>query len=447
MKRPLIWALSTALLGACQTAVRHAPDHVADAASAAALRRPDALARYLEAAAATNAASHGEWPQRAQRLAFAEAALGLYNEAVRHFPLTERADAPPDLPTSASHRTEPAADVVARLAETRRLVLVNEAHHDVATRRLTLSLLPRLRALGFSHFAVESLDPGDTGLQRRGHALESSGFYVDEAVFGEIIREALRLGFVPVAYEHRGADRSMAARERGQAEALARVLASDPAARVFVHAGYAHIDKGPGRLGNAEPMAAVLAALTGITPLSIDQTVLRSSGAGRESALATALIDAFSPIEPVALVALVARNGDQAWSARAQWHDVSVLLPRPGLDEGRPTWLDLDGARQAWPIDAGLCAGIIPCSVSAHRAGEPDAAVVADRYAFMEPAARSMLYLRPGRYRLVARDAAGVALAAPRSIEVRRTRDIGIDRDAGRALPSPASTPFPRRDP
>ena len=37
-------------------------------------------------------------------------------------------------------------------------------------------------------------------------------------------------------------------------------------------------------------MAAVLAAATGITPLSIDQTVLRSSGAGRESALAAALM-------------------------------------------------------------------------------------------------------------------------------------------------------------
>ncbi len=417
MTRRLACVCLAVLLGACQADVRRAPEASSDVGGAqAAVRGPDALARYLEAAAATNAASHAEWPMRAQRLAFAEAALGLYNEAVRHFPLNERADVPPGLPTQTTHRSEAAADVVATLAAGRRLVMVNEAHHDVATRRLTLSLLPRLRALGFTHFAVESLDPDDTGLQHRGHALETSGYYVNEPVFGEILREALRLGFVPVAYEHRGSDRSMAARERGQAEALARVLAREPAARVVVHAGYAHIDKGPGRLGTAEPMAAVLAAATGITPLSIDQTVLRSSGAGRESALASVLIDAFAPTAPIVLVA---RDGGQAWSARPHWHDVSVLLPRPALEDGRPAWLDLDGARRPWPIDAGLCAEAIPCSVSAHRAGEADNVVVADRYAFLQAGARSTLYLRPGRYRLVARDASGAAIAAPRPIVVR----------------------------
>ena len=417
MRRRLTCIGLAALLGACQADVRRAPPAAsgADRADSTA-RRPDALARYLEAAAATNAASHADWPQQAQRLAFAEAALGLYNEAVRHFPLNERADVPADLPAPATHDAESAVEVVTRLAAGHRLVMVNEAHHDVATRRLTLALLPRLRALGFTHFAVESLDPADTGLRARGHALETSGYYVNEPVFGEILRESLRLGFVPVAYEHRGSDRSMAARERGQADALARVFTHDPDARVFVHAGYAHIDKGPGRLGSAEPMAAVLAAATGITPLSIDQTVLRSSGAGRESALAAALIDAFAPAAPVALVA---RDGGQAWSARPHWHDVSVLLPRPALDDGRPDWLDLDGARKPWPIDADLCAGTIPCSISAHRAGEPDTVVVADRFAFMEAGARSQLHLRPGRYRLVARDANGAAIATPRPIVVR----------------------------
>lgn len=43
-----------------------------------------------------------------------------------------------------------------------------------------------------------------------------------------------------------------------------RVLARDPDARLFVHAGYAHIDKATGRLGNTEPIAVKLAKLTGM---------------------------------------------------------------------------------------------------------------------------------------------------------------------------------------
>jgi len=38
-------------------------------------------------------------------------------------------------------------------------VLINEAHHVPQHRALTLRLLHRLRPLGFTHFAAETLDP------------------------------------------------------------------------------------------------------------------------------------------------------------------------------------------------------------------------------------------------------------------------------------------------
>lgn len=40
-----------------------------------------------------------------------------------------------------------------------------------------------------------------------------------------------------------------------------------------------------------------------------------------------------------------------------------------------------------------------PCVIDAHVFDEPDTAVAADRYAFMQGDVVSKLYLRPGRYR------------------------------------------------
>lgn len=380
-------------------------------------KRPPLLASYLELATAVNTAAESEWSMLAQRLAFVEASLGLYHEAVRHFPLNENLRVRGALPTSATHRATDAAEAISTLAAQRRIVMVNEAHHDVATRRLTLELLQRLRAIGFTHFAVEALNADDRGLQARGYPTETSGYYINEPVFGEIVREALRLGYRIVEYEYRGTDKAQQARETGQARNIQqRVFATDPGARLFVHAGYAHVDKAKGRLWNAEPMAMRLAAMSGITPLSIDQTELRSAGVARESAPTKALIEAFAPRRPVVLLGLA---DSSPWSANPDAHDVSVLLPRPALDEARPDWLDLEGRRKPWPIDIEHCAGIRPCLISAQHAGEADDAVAADRYAFVDSVTATSLFLRPGRYRLGVTDSEGRALARMRTITVR----------------------------
>jgi hypothetical protein len=62
-------------------------------------------------------------------------------------PLKSHVAADTTLPTAAEWKTADAADVINTLATDRRLVLINEAHHDAHTRQLTLPLLPRLRAL------------------------------------------------------------------------------------------------------------------------------------------------------------------------------------------------------------------------------------------------------------------------------------------------------------
>ncbi|TAL97407.1 MAG: hypothetical protein EPN69_03230 [Rhodanobacter sp.] len=101
--------------------------------------------------------------------------IGLYNEAIRDFPLESRIPTGITLPTLAQWKTADPADVIARLAADRRPVLINEAHHDAHTRLLTLALLPRLRALGFNYFAAEALSSKDKNLMQRGYPVNDSG--------------------------------------------------------------------------------------------------------------------------------------------------------------------------------------------------------------------------------------------------------------------------------
>src|SRR3546814_5987426 len=119
--------------------------------------------------------------------------LGLYNEAIRDFPLKSHTSPDTTLPTLAEWKSADAAEVITKLAAGRQLVLINEAHHDAHTRQLTLALLPRLRALGFNYFAAVALSGNDAQLMQRGYPVKDSGTeYLHEPSYGDIVRMADR---------------------------------------------------------------------------------------------------------------------------------------------------------------------------------------------------------------------------------------------------------------
>lgn len=349
-----------------------------------------------------------------QLLAAVEAELGLYPEAIRDFPFDNRVSYDGPLPQPDQWQASDAADTIVRLAAGRRIVMVNEAHHDARTRALTLALLPRLKAAGFTHFAAEALHDVDPDLAKRGYPTPASGSqYLHEPLYGEIVRQALKLGFVVVPYESDAA--TMAEREAGQARQLYRkVFQADPKARLFIHAGYAHIDKTPGNLGlGVEPMAMRLRELTGFDPLSIDQTRWRDIGFSAGKDPYRQLIALYRPQKAVVLTR---RDNGSAWTADPARHDVDVLLPGPG-HQRRPRWLDLDGRRVSHLITTDLCSGHLPCVIEARYASESNDAIPADRYTFLVPDSMNSLYLYPGQYRLHAWDREGHTLAE-RTIEI-----------------------------
>jgi hypothetical protein len=346
-----------------------------------------------------------------QLLATVEDELGLYDEAMNDFPFDNRVQTPVTLPAAADWTSADAATEIAKLATDRRIVLINEAHHDAHTRELTLALLPKLRAEGFTYFAAEALVNGDTELMQRGYPILNSGSeYLHEPIYGQIIREAIRLGFKVVAYES-DAD-ALSERESGQAQLLYRqVFKNDPKAKLFVHAGYAHIDKAVGNLGKSiKPMAMQLKQLTGFDPLSIDQTRWRDIGPMPKKDLYNQLTAAFPVDKPSVLLS---RQNGSVWSSDPDRHDVDVILP-PSGHQRRPHWLELGGTRQTRVISSEICQRQLPCLVEAHYASESDDSIPADRYVFLTDNNMNSLYLWPGEYRISSRDREGRKLSERR---------------------------------
>jgi hypothetical protein len=399
---------------------------------------PNGLIRYTYLTSAIPQLQGDDKALAQQLLATVDSELGLYNEAVMTFPFDNRI-APPrsvPLPNLDEWHSVDAADAVAEAAADRTIVMVNEAHHDAHTRELTLALLPRLRALGYRYFAAEALGDKDPDLMQRGYPTDQTGSeYLMEPLYGEIIRQAIRLGYIIVPYDPQNAD--MKDREADEARALyEKVFAKDPQAKLFVHAGYSHIDKVPGNLdGDTQPMAVQLKRLTGHDPLSVDQVQFRDVAVGGlDFGFYSNLVVRFQPQGPIVLRN---RHTNAIWSSDAASHDITVILP-PAVDRDvdvngvmradvlrkkvilprlpfdpnqRPGWLSLGNKRTPFRINLDLCGGQLPCVVDAYYPNEPDASVPADRYTFIRSRSHNELYLYPGRYRLRAWNASGATLS------------------------------------
>ncbi|TAN07275.1 MAG: hypothetical protein EPN38_06145 [Rhodanobacteraceae bacterium] len=369
-----------------------------------------------------------------QYLSWYQSFLGDYKDAELSFSIEQK----PLADDAASPLTEPgwhalpALAYLPQLAKNYRVVFLNEAHNIALTRTLTVRLLKPLRKEGFNVFAVETLYQADVAaLNKRGYATAASGFYTREPIYAEMVRTALKLGYKVVAYEadpyHTGD-----AREAQQAENLWNVLKDDPHARLVVNAGYAHIQK-TGKFLGARSMAEHFIADSGITPLSVEQTVLiPHQDQSMNHPDYGAIIAAVQPAWPIVFV----DKQGKPWSLRPGY-DVSVIFPPEHFVYGRPTWAGLWGARVPYTIDGNVCQRHWPCLVAARYTSEGADAVPADRMV-LDPiplmtvndikittgnysTPLGELFLRPDhRYRLTVSDEAGRQIGST-VIDVRRT--------------------------
>jgi len=325
-------------------------------------------------------------------------------------------------PLAGAYTAKPALDEIANLAKGRKAVFFNEAHNVPLTRTLTVELLPKLRAEGFTYFAAETVYSSDTDLQKRGYPIPKSGFYTMEPISAEMVRTAIKLGFKVVGYESEK-EGNGDVREYDQAKNLyERVFKNDPNARVVVNAGYAHIQEN-GRYLGGQSMAQHFRKLSGIDPLTVEQTMLIEHPPGTENhPYYHAVVDSVKPTAPIVFV----DKDGKPWSLKAKAYDVSVIFPVDQLQNDRPTWLDLGGLRKPYFVSgSSFCQNEYPCLIEARYADEGDDAIPADRLVLnpVEKAerledrlikghgeAQASLYLRPGRYHVLSTNEANRVL-------------------------------------
>lgn len=274
--------------------------------------------------------------------------VGEYDEAKSIYPLKQEAERNPT--KTGFIYALPANATVRALARGTRAVFVNEAHAIPRSRAAIYTLLQPLREEGYTYLAIEGLtvmasDENacsdamifDEGLSGRGYPLRKTGFYVREPIFGEVVREALRLGFKIVAYETSDTSyNSIGEREQRLAQNLACVFKNNPDARVLTIAGFGHIAESSSTGAADGMMAARFKRITNIDPLTINTTALLGSP---ESAFQ--FIDK-DGVNSSSQGYLLYDEGGRLYGSE----DYDLIMVFPGsLGRGSigPSWLDLGG--------------------------------------------------------------------------------------------------------
>ena len=179
-----------------------------------------------------------------------------------------------------------------------------------------------------------------------GFARQSTGHYIQDPVFAGYLREAVRIGYRPIAYEQLPTQRpgggGIAAREAAQTANLLAALTAYPGAKMLIHVGHGHLAEVamPRDDGREEWMGAQLKRATGVDPLTIDQTFLTDLSPQARAAY------------PVAAAKVGTRPGVffaggaplvLGWPAGAV--DLQVVHPARAYRWGRPIWLQALGGR------------------------------------------------------------------------------------------------------
>lgn len=314
-----------------------------------------------------------------------------------------------DLAAYEGASAEDAIAAIVERARATRIVIVNEAHDSPRDRAFILKVAEALKPLGFTHYAAETfanqtpeMASAALGwLVEEGYPIRSTGTYTTDPMFSFLVRRAMALGYQPVAYEipftpelaALSPEESIAVREQTQAENLARsIAAAGPDAKFLIHVGYGHAAERPVSAEAVPWMAARLANLTGIDPLTVDQTqVTENDRSPANRALHAALAPRFEGRSAVFF-----RDG-RAIATRQLGHavDLQVVHPTAMAVDGRPDWLH-DTGRRAVAIPAELMPTEGRRLVQAFIAGEAEDAVPLDQALVEAGQAAPVLYVPAG---------------------------------------------------
>ncbi len=293
------------------------------------------------------------------------------------------------------HRPVNAQSYILARAVREQIIVINEAHHNPRHRVFTGSLLEGLYEKGYRYLGLEGIF--DSLVNERNYAIAESGYYTREPEFGNLVREARRLGFIVFGYEAppgiNGKEREIA-----QARNIQRFIDANPPGKLIVHCGFDHVyeDK---VAGWEKAMAGRLKEYTGVDPFTVDQ--VRYSERSRSDIshyflYATQEKQSFVLVDPDSTVF----NG----FSEPRQTDIAVVHPLTDYKDGRPDWLSDGRTEYRLPAER-RSSYAYPVLILAYRAGEYESGgIPADLAEIGAQEDNRPLCLQKGAYTIVVLD-------------------------------------------
>ncbi len=232
-----------------------------------------------------------------------------------------------------------AAEYIIQESQKNQVVMINEAHHNSMHRAFTKSLLQRLFDNGYKNLGLEALENGDyfdSALDNRGYPIQTTGYYTKAPQFGDLVREAIKIGYNVFAYENIGSG-SGKFREIEQAKNIQKVIDSRPNEKFLIHCGFAHLMEGT-YASWEKAMAGRLTEYTGINPLTINQVEYSERS---KAEFNHPLLKALDIKESSILID--EDNNPLKYERGEAWADIAVLHPNTEYVNDRPNWLFENG--------------------------------------------------------------------------------------------------------
>ena len=228
-----------------------------------------------------------------------------------------------------------ATDYIIEQAIKNQVIIINEAHHNSFHRTFTKSLLQKLFDNGYSNLGLEALGNGeylDSTLNNRKYPILKTGHYIKDPQFGNLVREALEIGYELFAYENmeKGSGKP---REIEQAKNIEKVINSKPNEKFLIHCGFAHAYEGTYKAWE-KAMAGRLTEYTGINPLTINQVIYSEKSKAEYN---HPLLKALDIKE--SSVIIDKDNNPLKYKRGNAWTDIAVFHPNTEYIDNRPNWL------------------------------------------------------------------------------------------------------------
>ncbi len=349
-----------------------------------------------------------------QELATIQSFVGDYQGALQsmdRLPIKSTDDNDPKFPELEHAEIRSAIDEIVRLAANRQIVILNEAHHIPLHRVFGLRLAERLKPLGFDFLAVETFNAFSMkALEENAVPDINTGFYTMEPCYGNFVRQALVLGYKPIAYEMimpppKDADPidRINFRETAQVQNLVdQIFLDQPNAKVFIYVGYHHATEDTKTTDSGREtawMAARLRKATGIDPLTIDQTEQTERSSINRASTAWRWVNEHHQPDDACVMAV---DSESYWIGPEYRGrvDLQVFHPITRIEAGRAHWLTLNIAKQHVELPQEVPTPNDRYLIQARLITDPKNAIPTDQCLWIHGGDRPVLSLYEGEYRI-----------------------------------------------